>query len=110
MQDDRVARLRALNDTLRRHHTGGRIVVTSGLHRLGPVVLRRVLNAVATFCDFDPSNDPYAEHDFGKVTEAGLTVFFKIDYYDRNKWHRSEDPADPKRTLRVMTVMLADDY
>lgn len=110
MQDDRVARLRALNDQLRRQHQGGRILVTSGLHRQGPDVLRRVLNAIATFSDFDAGNDPYGEHDFGKVTEAGVTVFFKIDYYDLAGRYRSPDPADPARTLRVMTVMLADEY
>lgn len=36
--------------------------------------------------------------------------FFKIDYYDKELVHGAEDPADPERTTRVLTAMLAEEY
>ena len=37
-------------------------------------------------------------------------AIWKIDYYDRSRSHHSPDAADPKVTLRVLTVMLAGEY
>ena len=37
-------------------------------------------------------------------------VFFKIAYYDLTRAMHSEDAADPTKTERVMTIMLADEY
>ena len=44
------------------------------------------------------------------LTVNGNRVIFKIDYLDRSRRIHSPDPADPKVTVRVMTVMLADEY
>ena len=59
------------------------------------------------FCE---DNDPYGEHDFGAFEVEGEKLFWKIDYYDKALEHGSEDPADPTRTTRVLTVMLASEY
>ncbi|HEX3871384.1 MAG TPA: DUF3768 domain-containing protein [Pirellulales bacterium] len=37
-------------------------------------------------------------------------ILFKIDYYDRDMEFGSEDPADPQKTTRVMTILRADEY
>ncbi|MBQ8676948.1 MAG: DUF3768 domain-containing protein [Alphaproteobacteria bacterium] len=37
-------------------------------------------------------------------------IFWKIDYYDKTLRYLSNDPADPKQTVRVMTIMRADEY
>ncbi|TBC00435.1 DUF3768 domain-containing protein [Rhizobium ruizarguesonis] len=35
---------------------------------------------------------------------------FKIDYYGLDEAHGSEHPEDQKTTIRVMTLMYAEDY
>ncbi|WP_245516204.1 DUF3768 domain-containing protein [Ancylobacter aquaticus] len=61
--------------------------------------------------DFSPDNDPHDERDFGAIGLEGLgRVFWKIDYYDPTLTLGSEDSADPARTRRVLTIMLAKEY
>ena len=69
-----------------------------------------VIRRVATFSDFTEDNDPHGEHDFGSFTLSGRKFFWKIDYYDANMEFGSEDPADPSKTTRVLTIMLANEY
>ncbi|NKE48636.1 DUF3768 domain-containing protein [Roseomonas frigidaquae] len=71
----------------------------------------RVIEAVQTFSAFTGDNDPHGEHDFGAIDLPGVErVFWKIDYYDPSFEFGSEDPADPKITRRVLTIMLASEY
>ncbi|MGE3146302.1 MAG: DUF3768 domain-containing protein, partial [Pseudorhodoplanes sp.] len=66
---------------------------------------------VREFAAFTPDNDPLGEHDFGAIEQDGVgTVFWKIDYYDPDYRCHSADPADPKVTRRVLTILLADEY
>ena len=109
-EESRASRIRALNDTLRCRHVGGRIVFTTGIVALGSEMLARILAAVATFDVFSPDNDPYGEHDCATMTVLGQRIFWKIDYYDRDYEMASPDPSDPEVTLRVLTVMLAEEY
>lgn len=105
-----TARIRALNDELRQLHRGGRILTTPGFQALDERTIRKIDRAIADFSAFDERNDPHGEHDFGSVTVAGETVFFKIDYYDLTLSGHSPDPSDPAVTCRVMTIMLAEEY
>jgi Protein of unknown function (DUF3768) len=65
---------------------------------------------VTEFNAFTPDNDPYGEHDFGSFEDGGERIFWKIGYYDQRMEHGSEDPADPDRTYRVLTVMFSSEY
>jgi hypothetical protein len=70
-----------------------------------------VFAAVAAFDTFTTDNDPYGEHDFGKVVVEGETLFWKIDYSDkRDPDLGADDPADAATTERVLTIMLAEEY
>jgi hypothetical protein len=40
----------------------------------------------------------------------GERIIFKIDYYDCTMSRHSPDAADPERTERVLTIMLASEY
>lgn len=102
--------IRELNDALRATFEGGRIVVTRSVDGLGPEAVAAALLALRSFNDFTPDNDPRGEHDFGAFEAAGRRFLFKIDYYDRRLTAASEDPADPAKTLRVLTLMLPEDY
>jgi hypothetical protein len=110
MDEVRRALVRRLNDRLRRQHQGGRIVIAAGVQALGPAFLEAALAAVAAFERFDADNDPHGEHDFGALTIEGHRVLFKVDYYDSTLSAGSPDPADPTVTIRVLTLMLAEDY
>jgi hypothetical protein len=108
--DPRTLRIRALNDELRQNLAAGVTVMTPGVVALGREAVDRIAKTVAVFDDFCHANDPYEEHDFGSFKAEEHTIFFKIDYFDRNLKYLSPDPTDPVVTVRVITVMLADEY
>jgi hypothetical protein len=83
-------------------------MLTVGVQHLG--CWPQVLNAVHSYNSFDESNDPYGEHDFGSLRTANQTVFWKFDYYDADLQMASPDPSDPTVTVRVLTIMLAEEY
>ena len=68
------------------------------------------MKSVARFCNFTEENDPHGEHDIGNFTLCQRTFYWKIDAYDENLEFGSEDPSDPTKTPRVLTLMLAEHY
>lgn len=103
-------RVRALNDDLRVNGRGGQILTTLGVDGLAHDKKRQAIDAVRSYNSFSEDNDPYGEHDFGEVEIDTTSVMFKIDYYDLSGRFRSPDPADTAVTMRIMTIMLSDDY
>ena len=102
--------IRDLNDHFRQRLIGGRVMLTTGVDALPDIDKAAVLTKVRTFDRFDPDNDPHGEHDFVSIEHAGERYFAKIDYYAPDLQHGSADPADPAKTVRVLTVMRADEY
>lgn len=109
---DRAAKIAALNDTFRKSLPigGGQVFYTSGVNDNGPEFVAKALASVRAFNAFTSDNDPHGEHDFGSLDLDDQKLFWKIDYYDQRMKFGSEDPADPKQTTRVLTVMLAEEY
>ena len=108
--DRNTIRIRELNDAFRTTFHGGRVMLTAGFNALPEAVRSRALRQLKSFTAFEPGNDPHGEHDFGSFEVAGETFFWKIDCYDERCEFGSEDPSDPKKTTRVLTVMLAEEY
>ena len=107
---EQATTIAVLNDQFRTTLAGGKVMVTRGVSELGSTAVGDLLVEVRTFRCFTGDNDPHGEHDFGAVDYDGHRVFWKIDYYDPSLTVHSEDAADPAKTVRVLTIMLADEY
>lgn len=111
MQNNKIAEL---NDKLRQNiftpTEYGTVIITNGVSILPIQEQIIIMNLVKDFNRFTAGNDPYDEHDFGKISLNGIDYFFKIDYYDNDLTYGSENPSDDSITKRVLTIMRADEY
>lgn len=110
---ERTHRIATLNDLLRRTMMPqfGKVLLTQGIQSLEKPLLSQAIALVQGFTDFTADNNPHGERDFGSINlPDGTRVFWKIDYYDAKLEYGSDDPADPVKTKRVLTIMLADEY
>ena len=111
MSYTKAKKIAEINDAMRKNFTGGRFVITQGVKNNLDIVERSELMRLVMNCDnFNKTNDPYNEHDFGVITMKGTKYFWKIDYYALDMKYHSEDPANIEITNRVMTIMLAEEY
>lgn len=108
--NERTVKIACLNDSFRTTLTGGRLMVTRGVTGLDRQTQADILRAVKAFSVFTPDNDPHGEHDFGFVKVGGHDLFWKIDYYDPTLSHHTEDATNPDLTVRVLTIMLTEEY
>ena len=72
------AKIRVLNDALRKSFRGGRVMMTAGVAALEATVRNGVVEKIRSFDAFDDDNDPWGEHDFVSVELDGQTYFAKI--------------------------------
>ena len=84
--------------------------MTPSVVELPEMVRANALLEVSRFDHFCAENDPCGEHDFGNFRFCGRTFYWKIDLYNSAMDGGSEDPTDPDKTTRVLTLMLAEDY
>jgi hypothetical protein len=104
-------RIAELNDMCRKAMgVAGRVVQTRGVAALAPSLQAVIVNKVKLCDTFTEENDPHGEHDFGAFDHQEHQILWKIDYYAQDMENGSEDPADPKQTVRVLTIMLASEY
>ena len=102
-----------LNDAFRRclgisRAVPGRALLTSGVAALPEHELAQVLRAVQAFAAFTPGNDPWKEHDYGRVEAGATIVLFKFDYFaDASLTTGAESGLD---CYRVLTIMLPEEY
>ncbi len=122
VHDEKTLRIAALNDELR-GRVGlppffgppgrGLAVLTRGIVALSPEQQIIAMAGVRDFDAFTEDNDPHGEREFGAFEIEGVDekIFWKIDYYaDAECECGSEDPSDPGRCYRVITIMLAGEY
>lgn len=121
LEDRNPGEIARLNDELRQNLLSpghNRVVMTRGIADLigdtGQFVGYRrraeLLRLVRDYEDFSPDNDPYGEHDLGVFAFVDAHCFWKIDYYDGALSNGSEHPADPNVTVRVLTILLVEEY
>ena len=110
MNESSVERIRELNDAFRKTFAGGKMVMSANVAALPEMVRASALIMVAEFTDFTLEIDPHGEHDFLSFEHCNRTFFWKCEYYNKEMDGGSEDPADPEQTIRVGTLMLAEDY
>lgn len=106
----RAEAIARLNDQLRDTATGGTIMVTQGVLAISGYNSLELAEALAAYDAFDAENDPHGERDFGDLTLWGQDLFWKVDYYDIDLKFGSDDPANPDKTQRVLTVMLTSEW
>lgn len=108
---ERADKIRQLNDQFRMRLKGsGKVIFVGELAAKEFEHRDKVFQAVMKFEAFNQGDDPYGEHDFGAFDLDGERYMFKIDYYDPSMDAGSDDPADPTKTLRVMSIFYASDY
>lgn len=88
----------------------GQWLYAAGIEALPKAEQATIFRKVALYNAFTEDNNPHGERDFGGFIHNGHHIFWKIDYYAPNMEQGSEDPADPKQTVRVLTIMLASEY
>ena len=101
----RHERVIQLNDELRRTFRGGRVQMTPAVYNLDPQLRGRALWAMARYNRFADDS----EHDWGVLIFAGYSFEWHIEYRAANGTGLSPDPADPKKTFRVLSLYVAED-
>lgn len=88
----------------------GQVLITPGVMALGLEFIALLQLTVAGFNTFTEDNDPHGDHTFGIVDLCGTRVFWKIDLYDEDYQFGSEEPENPEKTRRVLTMLLPSEY
>ena len=102
---DRRDKVVALNDQLRTTFKGGRVQMTRGVYNLDDRLRGRALSVLARYNKFDPAS----EHDCGVFIFAGFAFEWRIEYRGKDGVGQSPDPADPDKTMRVLTLYVTED-
>ena len=102
---DRRDKVVALNDQLRTTFKGGRVQMTRSVYDLDDRMRGRALSVLARYNKFDPAS----EHDCGVFIFAGFAFEWRIEYRGKDGVGHSPDPADPDRTMRVLTLYGTED-
>ena len=95
-----------LNDHLRTTFRGGRVQMTPAVYALDPQLRGRALSALSRYNKFADDED----HDWGVFIFAGYSFEWHIECRANDGTGISADPADPEKTLRVLTLYTATDF
>jgi hypothetical protein len=98
---------RELNDALRQSFTGGRVLISPGIHSLSSEDHVKVLQRVRDFSAFNDETVPH--HDFGSFELAGVVYCFELERAPRAR-NDSNEPDYVGKPTRGLTIMRADEY
>ena len=98
-----------LNDEFRFTGKGGQLYMTAGINALSVIEKLLILTEVRCFNAFTPDNDPHGEHDCAVMTFGERRIICKIDYLPANGFDEA-DPVYEETVLRVLTIMLGEEY
>jgi uncharacterized protein DUF3768 len=102
---DRRARIVELNDQFRTTFKGGRVQMTPSVYDLDARLRGRALYVMSRYNKFYDDS----EHDWGVFIFAGYSFEWWMEYRDKDGMGISPDPADPDKTLRVLTLYAVAD-
>lgn len=94
---------------LKKHNLKNKIVLTPGIAGLNLIDKEKVFASVKYYGNFTKNNNPWGEKDFGSFNFKKETFNWKIDYYDNDMKYHSPDKTDPDKTVRVLTIMKAEE-
>lgn len=106
----RAEQIARLNDKLRKTGQGGSIYFTRSIVESTSISPAAIMQTLASYDGFDADNDPHGERDFGDIEVGGISLLWTIAYYAPGLEFGSDNPADPAKCVRVLTVMLPSDY
>lgn len=107
---ERRATIARLNDHFRFTWEDGWVFLSAGVAAQAVPERDAIIHAVRHFDAFTPDNDPHGEHDYGVLTAEGLRIVWEITYYEHDLSNAASDRADPKKTKRVLAIVLAEEY
>ena len=106
-----TAKVAELNDLARTAMgVASQVFITPAIKELGYEAMSEIRERIELYDDFTEDNNPYGERDFGSFDYEGVTIFWKVDCYDKTMEYASPDAADPSVTTRVLTIMTASEY
>ena len=94
---------------LKKENLKNKIVLTPGIAGLNLKDKEKIFFSVKYYGNFTKNNNPWGEKNFGSFNFKKETFNWKIDYYDNDMKYHSPDKSDPDKTVRVLTIMKAEE-
>jgi len=94
---------------LKKENLKNKIVLTPGIAGLNLIDKEKIFFSVKYYGNFTKNNNPWGEKNFGSFNFKKETFNWKIDYYDNDMKYHSPDKSDPDKTVRVLTIMKAEE-
>lgn len=108
--EQKTAKIARLNDAFRANPIFGLLMLSPKIRATPLADVDEIIEQVGAYNDFTNANNPYGEKDFGAFDYHNHKIFWKIDYYDKDLRQLSPDASNPKLTIRVLTIMYAEEY
>ena len=100
-----------LNDAFRTTLSGGTVLLTAGVHELPDMVKAAAIQKVATFDDVQRKTTTRTVSTTSAASSSAVAGSSgRLTTSTNAASSAREDPADPQKTTRILTIMLASEY